>query len=97
MVVRRKSEEEWKELISDQKESSQSALGWCEKNGVNYNTFIMRQMQLKNKTVEPSLDPTHFRELQVISLSQFVEFVHRETTLRILGTVDKKLVRHSIF
>ena len=34
MVARGKSEEEWKQLISDQKESGQSALAWCEENGV---------------------------------------------------------------
>lgn len=93
MRAREQSEEVWKQHFSDQKRSGQTALAWCKENGVNYNTFITRRMQLKKEVVECPLDPTLFREIEGSPQPQFIEFVHRGTTLRFPETLDKKSVR----
>ena len=93
MIARRKTKEEWKKHLADQRKSSQTALAWCKENGINYNTFIMHRMQQKKETAELPLDLTLFRELEGPVQPQFIEFIHRGTTLRLPETLDKKSVR----
>jgi len=49
MVIRRRTEEEWRELIRAQAESGQSQAAWCTENGINYGTFIKRVLVIRKK------------------------------------------------
>jgi len=47
--MEKRSKEEWARIIGRQRESGESAKGWCAANGINHHTFTDRVQRLKKE------------------------------------------------